>query len=78
MASAPGWSTRLHGPLKGDWESCSITRMQLDQLATQGYLPDLDLASIHPCLMSIDDQVLTDNYPTRHGGERICFVHFLP
>ena len=77
MAGTPSLSTRPHGPLKGDWASCFATHMHLDQLAMQDYLPDLDLASTHPGLMFIDDKVLTDNYPTTHGEEQICFVPFL-
>ena len=77
MASAPGSSSRPHGPLKGDWASCSISRLRLNRLAVQGYLPASDLASTRPGLTSSDGQALAENHPTPHGEERVCFVPFL-
>ena len=67
MASGAGSSTRPHGPLKGDYGSCSVTRQQLDQLATQGYLLDADLASTRPGLISLDKRAHADNHPVPHG-----------
>jgi hypothetical protein len=77
MVIDAGPSKRPHGPLKGDWGSCSVTRLQLDRLATQGYLLDLDLTSTRPSLISVDGQVQADSHPMPHGDERVCFGPFL-
>jgi hypothetical protein len=74
MASNAGSSRRPHGPLRGDWGSCSVTRLQLERLATQGYLPDSDLASTRPGLTSMNEQAHAESHPTPHGDEWVCFV----
>ena len=66
-----------HGPRKGDWESCSIPRLQLNRLSTQRYLPDPDLASTGPGLICVEGQTHADSHPIPHGDERVCFVSFL-
>lgn len=50
---------------------------QLTRLAILGYLPDPEFAQTHPGLVSLDEGVLHDNYPTPQPHERVCFVPFL-
>ena len=77
MAISVGSLTRPHVPLKCDWGSCSITRLQLDQLATQGYLSDWNLTSTRPGLVFLHRSAHADNHTIPHGEERVCFVPFL-
>ena len=77
MASAPGSSSRPHGPQEGDWESCSVSHLQLNRLQTQGYLPPADLVSVRAGLASMGDGALAENFPNPSQGERVCFISFL-
>lgn len=77
MASAPCSSLHPHGPQEGDWQSCSVSHLQLSRLQTQGYLPLTDLVSICAGLASIGSDVLAGNFPNPNKEERVCFVPFL-
>ena len=77
MASTPGSSSHPHGPQEGDWQSCSVSHLQLSRLQTQGYLPLADLVSIRAGLASIGNDVLAENFPNPNKEERVCFIPFL-
>ena len=77
MVSVPSSSSRPHGPLPGDWGSCSVSRPQLSQLETQGYLPASDLTSTRPGLTSAIGKVFAENFLAPRKEERVCFVPFL-
>ena len=77
MASVPGSSSRPHGPQEGDWQSCSISHLQLSRLQTQGYLPPPDLVSVRAGLTTIGADALAENFPNPSQGERVCFTSFL-
>ena len=77
MASAPGSSSRPHGPLPGVWASCLVSHPQLSNLQTQGYLPAADLVSVRSGLTSVDGKAFAENFPTPSKEERECFVPFL-
>ena len=77
MASAPGSSSRPHGPQEGDWQSYSVPHLQLSRLQTQGYLPLADLVSVRAGLASIGNDAMAENFPNPNKEERVCFVPFL-
>jgi hypothetical protein len=77
MVNGGGSSKRPHDPEKGDWGSCSVARLQLERLASQGYLPDADLAFTRPGLTSIDGQAHAKSHPWPREDEWVCFVPFL-
>ena len=67
MASDAGSSRRPHGPIKGGQESCSIPHLQLERLATQGYLPDSDMASTRLGLTSMNGQARRKSLIPKQG-----------
>ena len=77
MASDASSLRRPHGPVRGDWGSCAVLRLQLERLARQGCLPDSDLTVTRPGLTSINGQVHAENYPSPQKDERVCFDSFL-
>ena len=77
MAGVPSSSSRPHGPQKGDWESCSVSRAHLNRLQTQGCLPPTDLVSVRAGLTSLNGEALAENFPNPTKEERVCFVSFL-
>ena len=77
MASAPGSSSRPHGPQVGDWQSCSVPLLQLSRLQTQGYLPLTDLVPVQVGLYSISNDAMAENFPNPNKEERFCFLLFL-
>ena len=77
MASAPGSSSRPHGPQEGDWHCCLVPHLQLSRLQTQGYLPLADLVSVRAGLASIDNDVMAESFPNPNKEETVCFIPFL-
>ena len=77
MASAPGSSSRPHGPLQGDWASCYVSLLQLRSPETQGYLPASDLAPTRVGLTSTNGVAFAEKFPTPRQHERVCFTSFL-
>ena len=77
MADIPGSSSRPHGPLPGDWMSCSVSRLWSSNLEMQGYLLAADLVPIRVGLISVDDQARAESSPAPSKDERVCLVPFL-
>lgn len=75
MENAPGSLTRPNGPLEAYWKSCSVSRAQLNWLATQGYLPHPEFAPARPGLVTIEKKVLKYSNTTSYGvmGTTILF-----
>jgi hypothetical protein len=63
MADVPGSSSHPHGPLLGDWSSCSVLHIQLSHLQTQRFLPSADLVPVCAGLISIDGRAFAKNSP---------------
>src|SRR4051812_19858784 len=77
MASDAASSRCPHGPVRGDWGSSGVSRLHLERLAEQGYLPDSDLTAARAGLTSMNGQVHAENHPSPREGGRVCFVSFL-
>ena len=77
MAGIPSSSSRPHGLLPSDWASCSVSRLQLSNLQTQGYLLAADLIPFRAGLISVDGQAFAERSPALSKEERVCFVSFL-
>lgn len=69
MASSPSSSSRPHGYLPRDWDSCSVSRLCLRELEGHMYLPFPDFASSRSRLTSVDGMAFAEIPNTPHERE---------